>query len=85
MVVFPYTFTTEALFCIRLEVTEAVVMPDLGDLSAVKEEKMGTREVFQPGSTESLKAIKAILNDDDYRRKLAMTNYRQLVNYRWIK
>ena len=55
----------------------AVIIPDLGDLSILVREEGYKGEFFNPESTESLaKAIKAILNDDDYRRKLATTNYK---------
>jgi hypothetical protein len=66
----------EALvFCIRLEAGKAVVMPDLGDLSVLVKED-GQR-IFQLKVQSPGRSHKAILNDDDYRRKLAMTNYKQ--------
>ena len=79
MVVFPYTFTTGSSGVLHQAGSygKAVVMPDLGDLNVLVKEDGYKGEFFNPESTESLaEAIKAILNDDDYRRKLAMTNYK---------
>lgn len=79
MVVFPYTSTTGSSGVLHQAGSygKAVVMPDLGDLSILVKEEGYKGEFFNPESTESLaKAIEAILNNDDYRRKLAMTNYK---------
>ena len=79
MVVFPYTSTTGSSGVLHQAGSygKAVVMADLGDLSILVKEDGYKGEFFNPESTESLaEAIKAILNDDDYRRKLAMTNYK---------
>lgn len=79
MVVFPYTSTTGSSGVLHQAGSygKAVVMPNLGDLSILVEEEGYKGEFFNPESTESLaKAIEAILNDDDYRRKLAKTNYK---------
>jgi molybdopterin-guanine dinucleotide biosynthesis protein A len=47
------------------------------DLSILVKEEEGIKGNFLTESTESLaKAIEAILNNDDYRRELAMTNYK---------
>ena len=79
MVVFPYTSTTGSSGVLHQAGSygKAVVMPDLGDLSILVKEEGYIGEFFNPESTESLaKAIETILKDDDYRRKLAKTNYR---------
>jgi glycosyltransferase involved in cell wall biosynthesis len=79
MVVFPYTSTTGSSGVLHQAGSygKAVVMPDLGDLSILVKEEGYKGEFFNPESTESLaKAIETILDNDDYRRKLAMTNYK---------
>ena len=78
MVVFPYTSTTGSSGVLHQAGSygKAVVMPDLGDLSILVKEEGYKGEFFNPESAESLaKAIEAILNDDNYRRRLATTNY----------
>jgi glycosyltransferase involved in cell wall biosynthesis len=79
MVVFPYTSTTGSSGVLHQAGSygKAVVMPDLGDLSILVKEEGYSGEFFNPESTESLaNAINAILIDDDYRKKIAMTNYK---------
>ena len=79
MVVFPYTSTTGSSGVLHQAGSygKAVVMPDLGDLSILVKEEGYKGEFFNPESTESLAhAMEAILNNDDYRRMLATTNYR---------
>ncbi|MBP6754729.1 MAG: glycosyltransferase [Bacteroidia bacterium] len=79
MVVFPYTSTTGSSGVLHQAGSygKAVVMPDLGDLSILVKEEGYSGEFFNPESTESLaNAINAILVDDDYRKKIAMTNYK---------
>lgn len=78
MVVFPYTSTTGSSGVLHQAGSygKAVVMPDLGDLSILVKEEGYKGEFFDPESKESLaNAISTILNDDNYRRKLAMNNY----------
>ncbi|RDI50362.1 glycosyltransferase involved in cell wall biosynthesis [Flavobacterium glaciei] len=78
MVVFPYTSTTGSSGVLHQAGSygKAVVMPDLGDLSILVKEEGYKGEFFDPESKESLaNAISSILNDDNYRRKLAMNNY----------
>jgi glycosyltransferase involved in cell wall biosynthesis len=78
MVVFPYTSTSGSFGVLHQAGSygKAVVMPNLGDLSILVKEEGYKGEFFNPESTESLaQAIETILNDDDYRRKLAKTNY----------
>jgi glycosyltransferase involved in cell wall biosynthesis len=79
MVVFPYTSTTGSSGVLHQAGSygKAVVMPDLGDLSLLVKEEGYQGEFFNPECAESLaKAIGAILNDDEYRVRLAKTNYR---------
>lgn len=79
MVVFPYTSTTGSSGVLHQAGSygKAVVMPDLGDLSILVKEEGYRGEFFNPESTESLAhAISAILSDDNYRKELAMTNYK---------
>jgi glycosyltransferase involved in cell wall biosynthesis len=79
MVVFPYTSTTGSSGVLHQAGSygKAVVMPDLGDLSLLVKEEGYQGEFFNPECAESLAAaIEAILNDNEYRIRLATTNYR---------
>jgi hypothetical protein len=78
IVAFPYTSTTGSSGVLHQAGSygKAVVMPDLGDLALLVEEEGYKGEFFTPDSAESLaKAIKTILFNDEYRKKLAMANY----------
>jgi hypothetical protein len=46
------------------------------DLSILVKGRRYKGEFFNPESESLAKAIEAILNNDDYRRELAMTNYK---------
>ena len=79
IVVFPYTSTTGSSGVLHQAGSygKAVVMPDLGDLALLVEEEGYKGEFFNPTSSTSLaKAIATILDDDAYRRRLAITNYK---------
>ncbi|WP_445711575.1 glycosyltransferase [Flavobacterium sp.] len=79
VVVFPYTSTTGSSGVLHQAGSygKAVIMPDLGDLSLLVKEEGYAGEFFNPESADSLaKAIATIFNDDDYRRKIAMKNFR---------
>lgn len=79
VVVFPYTATTGSSGVLHQAGSygKAVIMPDLGDLSLLVKEEGYAGEFFNPESADSLaKAIATIFNDDEYRRKIAMTNYK---------
>jgi glycosyltransferase involved in cell wall biosynthesis len=79
MVVFPYTSTTGSSGVLHQAGSygKAVVMPDLGDLSLLVKEEGYQGEFFNPECAPSLAAaIEAILNDNEYRIRLATTNYR---------
>ncbi|CAM4133979.1 MULTISPECIES: glycosyltransferase [Flavobacterium] len=79
VVVFPYTSTTGSSGVLHQAGSygKAVIMPDLGDLSLLVKEEGYAGEFFNPESADSLaKAIATIFNDDDYRRKIAMKNFK---------
>lgn len=78
IVAFPYTSTTGSSGVLHQAGSygKAVVMPDLGDLALLVEEEGYKGEFFNPKSSSSLaKAISTILDDDNYRRKIAKTNF----------
>ena len=78
IVVFPYTSTTGSSGVLHQAGSygKAVVMPDLGDLALLVEDEGYKGEFFNPESAASLaKAISTILEDDNYRRHVAKTNY----------
>jgi glycosyltransferase involved in cell wall biosynthesis len=78
LVVFPYTSTTGSSGVLHQAGSygKPAIMPNLGDLAMlVKEEGYGG-EFFEPSSTESLAdAIQKVLENDEYRQKLAQQNY----------
>lgn len=79
IVAFPYTSTTGSSGVLHQAGSygKAVVMPDLGDLALLVEDEGYKGEFFNPGCVNSLaKAISTILQDDAYRVKVAMTNYK---------
>jgi glycosyltransferase involved in cell wall biosynthesis len=79
IVAFPYTSTTGSSGVLHQAGSygKAVVMPDLGDLALLVEDEGYKGEFFNPGCVTSLaKAISTILEDDAYRIKVAMTNYK---------
>jgi glycosyltransferase involved in cell wall biosynthesis len=79
VVVFPYTSTTGSSGVLHQAGSygKAVIMPDLGDLSLLVKEEGYAGEFFNPESADSLaKAIATIFNDDNYRRKIAMKNFK---------
>lgn len=78
IVAFPYTSTTGSSGVLHQAGSygKAVVMPDLGDLALLVEEEGYKGEFFSPTSSSSLaKAISTILDDDNYRRRIAKTNF----------
>ncbi|WP_338376971.1 glycosyltransferase [uncultured Flavobacterium sp.] len=78
IVAFPYTSTTGSSGVLHQAGSygKAVVMPDLGDLALLVEEEGYKGEFFNPTSSSSLaKAISTILDDDNYRRRIAKTNF----------
>jgi glycosyltransferase involved in cell wall biosynthesis len=78
VVVFPYTSTTGSSGVLHQAGSygKPAIMPNLGDLAMLVEEEGYGGEFFEPDSVESLaNAIQKVLQDDDYRRKLAMQNY----------
>lgn len=78
MVVFPYTSTTGSSGVLHQAGSygKAVVMPDLGDLSLLVKEEGYQGAFFEPTSTKSLaKAIKKLVQDDAYRKRIAKINY----------
>jgi glycosyltransferase involved in cell wall biosynthesis len=78
IVAFPYTSTTGSSGVLHQAGSygKAVVMPDLGDLALLVEEEGYKGEFFNPNSSSSLaKAINTILEDDNYRKRIAQTNY----------
>lgn len=78
VVVFPYTSTTGSSGVLHQAGSygKAVVMPNLGDLALLVEEEGYKGEFFESESVESLAtAIRKILQDDNYRRQIATTNY----------
>jgi glycosyltransferase involved in cell wall biosynthesis len=78
VVVFPYTSTTGSSGVLHQAGSygKPAIMPNLGDLAMlVKEEGYGG-EFFEPTSIESLAdAIQKVLENDEYRQKLARQNY----------
>lgn len=79
IVVFPYTSTTGSSGVLHQAGSygKAVVMPDLGDLALLVQEEGYKGEFFNPTSASSLaKAIKTILEDDNYRKRIAQSNYK---------
>lgn len=80
MVVFPHISAMGSSSVLRQAGSygKAVVLPDFGDLGSVVKHEGYKGEFFNPESTESLaQAIEVILNNDNYRRKLATTNYKK--------
>ncbi|NHN26615.1 glycosyltransferase [Flavobacterium jejuense] len=78
IVAFPYTSTTGSSGVLHQAGSygKAVVMPDLGDLALLVEEEGYKGEFFNPTSSTSLaKAIATILEDENYRKKIAKTNF----------
>ncbi|OIQ20163.1 MAG: glycosyl transferase family 1 [Flavobacterium sp. MedPE-SWcel] len=78
VVVFPYTATTGSSGVLHQAGSygKAVVMPDIGDLALLVKDEGYKGEFFNPDNTASLAlAIGRILNNDDYRKELAMANY----------
>jgi glycosyltransferase involved in cell wall biosynthesis len=79
IVVFPYTSTTGSSGVLHQAGSygKAVVMPDLGDLALLVEDEGYKGEFFNPESASSLaKAISTILEDDNYRKRIAKANYK---------
>lgn len=79
IVAFPYTSTTGSSGVLHQAGSygKAVVMPDLGDLALLVEDEGYKGEFFNPERASSLaKAISTILEDDNYRRRIAQTNYK---------
>jgi glycosyltransferase involved in cell wall biosynthesis len=79
IVAFPYTSTTGSSGVLHQAGSygKAVVMPDLGDLALLVKDEGYKGEFFNPGSVLSLaNAISSILEDDVYRVRIAMTNYK---------
>ncbi|WP_321285745.1 glycosyltransferase [uncultured Sunxiuqinia sp.] len=79
VVVFPYTSTTGSSGVLHQAGSygKAVVMPDLGDLGILVREEGYVGEFFQPEDVNSLAdAIQRILEDDLYRIKLGVKNYK---------
>lgn len=77
--VFPYTSTTGSSGVLHQAGSygNAVVLPDLGDLSILVREEGYIGEFFDPSSTESLAdAIEKIISQEDYRVALGKTNYK---------
>jgi len=77
--VFPYTSTTGSSGVLHQAGSygNAVVLPDLGDLSVLVREEGYTGEFFDPSSTASLAdAIEKIVTQEDYRIALGKTNYK---------
>ena len=77
--VFPYTSTTGSSGVLHQAGSygNAVVLPDLGDLSILVREEGYTGEFFDPSSTASLAdAIEKIITQEDYRVQLGKTNYK---------
>lgn len=79
IVAFPYTSTTGSSGVLHQAGSygKAVVMPDLGDLALLVKDEGYKGEFFNPESVSSLaNAISTILEDDAYRVRIAMTNYK---------
>lgn len=78
IVAFPYTSTTGSSGVLHQAGSygKAVVMPDLGDLALLVKEEGYKGEFFNPTSSTSLAtAISTILEDNEYRKRIAKTNY----------
>ncbi|GAB7256561.1 glycosyltransferase [Polaribacter sp. OB-PA-B3] len=78
VVVFPYTSTTGSSGVLHQAGSygRAVVMPNLGDLATLIIDEGYRGEFFEPDSVPSLvKAIKAIVTNDEHRKELGETNY----------
>lgn len=76
--VFPYTSTTGSSGVLHQAGSygNAVVLPDLGDLSILVKEEGYTGEFFDPSSIASLAdAIEKIISHEGYRIQLGKTNY----------
>lgn len=79
VVVFPYTSTTGSSGVLHQAGSygRAVVMPNLGDLATLIIDEGYRGEFFEPDSVPSLvKAIKAIVTNDEHRKELGETNYK---------
>jgi glycosyltransferase involved in cell wall biosynthesis len=79
IIAFPYTSTTGSSGVLHQAGSygKAVVIPDLGDLALLVQDEGYKGEFFNPESASSLaKAISTILDDDNYRRLVAETNYK---------
>jgi len=77
--VFPYTSTTGSSGVLHQAGSygNAVVLPDLGDLSILVREEGYIGEFFDPLSTASLAdAIEKIITQEDYRVELGRANYK---------
>ena len=77
--VFPYTSTTGSSGVLHQAGSygNAVVLPDLGDLSILVREEGYVGEFFDPLSTASLaSAIEKIITQEDYRVQLGKSNYK---------
>ncbi len=78
VVVFPYTATTGSSGVLHQAGSygKAVVMPDLGDLALLVKDEGYKGEFFNPESSTSLAlAIGKILENDEYRKEIAVANY----------
>lgn len=78
VVVFPYTSTTGSSGVLHQAGSygKAVILPNIGDLGQLVQEEGYDGAFFEPNDVESLaKAIRAVLEDDQYRRELATKNY----------
>lgn len=77
--VFPYTSTTGSSGVLHQAGSygNAVVLPDLGDLSILVREEGYLGEFFDPTNTASLaEAIEKIITQEEYRIELGKTNYK---------
>ena len=84
IVVFPYTSTTGSSGVLHQAGSfgKAVVLPDIGDLSFLIEEEGYRGEYFNPESVSSLaRSITTFLEDDHYRKRIAMLNYKAANKY----
>jgi glycosyltransferase involved in cell wall biosynthesis len=78
VVVFPYTSTTGSSGVLHQAGSygKPAIMPNLGDLAMLVEDEGYAGEFFEPDSKESLAdAIQKVLEDEEYRIKLAKQNY----------
>ena len=78
VVVFPYTATTGSSGPLHQAGAygRAVVAPRVGDLLELVEAEGFAAEPFQPSDPASLAdALAAVLDDDDYRRRLGRRNH----------